>query len=136
MEKCFSFNEVLEITALAIEKVKRLVEEVYKKLKRSTKENRMAATSTASPFSPTPTSYGGGSTPSFINAQPITKNSIIRYNRRIVDPYRGKKEPDPTFIPVAEKIGGTAIGTIYEKQATDGAKPPKRYLAHIYHKKT
>jgi hypothetical protein len=50
----------------------------------------------------------------FINPQPISKTSIIRNNPRIVNPYRCKKERDPTFTAVAAKVGGTALGILYE----------------------
>lgn len=47
----------------------------------------------------------------------------------LIDPYRGRKTSDPTFVAVAEKVHGTAIGTIYKK--TSSRDPDKRYLGKV-----
>jgi len=74
--------------------------------------------------------HGGDGAPSFIQPEPITQASIVLYDPRLADPYRGKQETDPTFVAVAE-VGGAAIKIYERKPTTDPTKPEKRYRASV-----
>ncbi len=55
-----------------------------------------------------------------VHREEITKNRLITYAPELFCIYKGKKGQKLQFIPVAEKTGGTALGTIYEK--TSGSR--------------
>ncbi len=53
--------------------------------------------------------------PFFVNLEPITILGIKTYQPQIFRIYTGKNDRELHFVAVAEKVGGTALGTIFEK---------------------
>jgi len=54
--------------------------------------------------------------PHFVNLEPITILGIKTYQPQIFRIYTGKDDRELHFVAVAEKVGGAALGTVFEKR--------------------
>lgn len=57
-----------------------------------------------------------------INPEPITKKELKAHNPQITCIYNGKQGKTLQFIAVAEKVGGSALGSIFKKAQLLGMK--------------
>ena len=71
----------------------------------------------------------GYSQETFVRPQPITKRRIQEHNPQLIRIYDGKKGPI-TFVAIAEKVGGTALGSICKKE-TDTRPKPRRWMGKV-----
>ena len=74
-------------------------------------------------------SLHGYSQETFVRPQPITKRRIQEHNPQLIRIYDGKKGPI-TFVAIAEKVGGTALGSICKKE-TDTRPKPRRWMGKV-----